>query len=317
MNLSVDVVTVDPIARVMTLDWQVIDDSCIPSNFLIGDPFPSNCPLVNIYVDQNLLAPFQGNGNQPQPIGSSALSSSALSSTPIFQYNVSSLLLYASSSAVFRTTLAMYSRSGAIGGPVNNRRALERSPENYPFDTYATAVIMFAQTNDTSAFVTLSIDDPTGIAFGYYVKAKRLFEDQSAPVDPGFDFVYLPLVISRAALVKTYAIVAIMAMWSITLCLVAIALKAVVFGHTMDSAALVVPAATLFAFTSLRSTLPGAPAQFGAIIDFVGTLPAIALLLVATVICLMAFLLRRPAERHTERHGGGAKDEGTLTQDSS
>ncbi|KAI0044326.1 hypothetical protein FA95DRAFT_1597486 [Auriscalpium vulgare] len=287
LSLSLDVVSVDPIARVVTLDWSILDDSCITSSYNTGDPLPSDsdCPLVNIYVDPNLLAPTQGNGNQPAQIGSSALASSDLSSMPIFQYNVSSLLLYASSFPIFRTSLVMYSTSGAIAG-TSTKRTLERSPENYPFDTYASDVFMFGQTNDTSEFVALSIDEPTGIAFGFYVRGER-FPDASAPPDPNAppdfnDFVNLELSIKRAGLVKTYVIVVILAMWSISLGLVVISLKAVVFGHATDSAVLVVPAATLFAFTGLRSTLPGAPAGF----DFVGTLPAIGFLLLAVLPCL-------------------------------
>lgn len=44
----------------------------------------------------------------------------------------------------------------------------------------------------------------------------------------------------------------------------AIVLKAVAFGYQIEGTVLVVPVATLFAFTSLRTSLPGAPAAFGA-----------------------------------------------------
>ncbi|KAI0059255.1 hypothetical protein BV25DRAFT_1829309 [Artomyces pyxidatus] len=60
----------------------------------------------------------------------------------------------------------------------------------------------------------------------------------------------------------------------------------------MDATVLVVPVATLFAFTQLRGTMPGAPTGFGAIIDFVGTLPTLAFLVITTMFCLFYFLVK-------------------------
>lgn len=40
----------------------------------------------------------------------------------------------------------------------------------------------------------------------------------------------------------------------------------VIFGYPQQAEVLVVPVATLFAFTGLRGTMPGAPAGFGAIV---------------------------------------------------
>ena len=40
----------------------------------------------------------------------------------------------------------------------------------------------------------------------------------------------------------------------------------VIFGYPQRPEVLVVPVATLFAFTGLRGTMPGAPAGFGAIV---------------------------------------------------
>ncbi|TFY78783.1 hypothetical protein EWM64_g5230 [Hericium alpestre] len=87
-----------------------------------------------------------------------------------------------------------------------------------------------------------------------------------------------------------YAIVIIMAMWLVNLDLTAIMIKAVCFRYRMEPSVLVVPVSTLFAFTSLRGTMPGAPASFGAIIDFVGTLPTFAFLIMSTLFCLLCFL---------------------------
>lgn len=49
----------------------------------------------------------------------------------------------------------------------------------------------------------------------------------------------------------------------VTLCLLAIMVKGVIMGRGQRVEILVVPVSALFAFTSLRDTMPGAPGSFG------------------------------------------------------
>lgn len=53
----------------------------------------------------------------------------------------------------------------------------------------------------------------------------------------------------------------------ITLCLLGIMVKGVIMGQGQRVEILVIPVSALFAFTSLRSTMPGAPGSFGASFD--------------------------------------------------
>jgi len=55
----------------------------------------------------------------------------------------------------------------------------------------------------------------------------------------------------------------------------------------------VLPLGALFAFTSVRSNLPGAPSGFGAYIDFIGILPNLVLITLCTFVLFFAVLIRR------------------------
>jgi len=50
---------------------------------------------------------------------------------------------------------------------------------------------------------------------------------------------------------------------AISLVLLFITIKAMIFGYKVDVSVLLVPVATLFAFTTLRGSLPGVPSGFG------------------------------------------------------
>jgi len=55
----------------------------------------------------------------------------------------------------------------------------------------------------------------------------------------------------------------------------------------------VVPVGALFAFTSVRANLPGAPAGFGAAIDFFSILPVLVILALSSAFLLLVVLSRR------------------------
>ncbi|KAI0039646.1 hypothetical protein FA95DRAFT_1567053 [Auriscalpium vulgare] len=220
------------------------------------------------------------------PSDPSVVASNNVAMQPIFQFNASASEIYPSSEAIFRTQMLIF----------NADYDLRSTVENYPFDLYYTEIFMFGIENGTNKHVALSIDLTMGVAFGFKVSGMTLSSDDIdnyiANGLTGFS-----LSITRGVLVKAYVMSIIIAMWIIDLMLVAISIRAVLFGYKTDSAILVVPIATLFAFTSLRSSMPGAPAAFGAIIDFVGTFPTLAYLLFATVLSLASFLRAVPVRQ--------------------
>ncbi|KAI0059256.1 hypothetical protein BV25DRAFT_1161814 [Artomyces pyxidatus] len=166
VGLEMDLIAVDPLASVITLDWTINDDTCIYNSQgqLRSRDHIIACPIVNVYFDPNLFNPSQGG-----QLGTS-LASNNVASTPIFQYNASAYALDISASlAVFRTEMYLYSDPTHI----------QSSLKNYPFDQYYANVYMFGRTNDTNAPVGLSVSYRAGVAFGFTasVEAPDLTDD--------------------------------------------------------------------------------------------------------------------------------------------
>lgn len=123
-----------------------------------------------------------------------------------------------------------------------------------------------------------------GRGFQAHTDSNRTWSDIS-----GRTQIYLK--ISRSTVVKVYAVIIVMVICTtslslrfppstglrpnedgaplglITLCLLGIMVKGVIMGQGQRVEILVIPVSALFAFTSLRSTMPGAPGSFGASFD--------------------------------------------------
>jgi len=184
--------------------------------------------------------------------------------TPIFRHNATAVASQSARNAlaVFRTQLALFS--------VERGRSTLSTLQMYPFDQYSAQIFIFAIDSQTNDLIGLRIGPSHGIAVGF--KATAL----PTPLR-GYSGVIAEIVtISRSPLVQAYVIVIVMAVWLITLMFM-FATASVLCGYELDPGVLVVPVATLFAITQLRGSMPGAPAGFGAIIDFVGLLPCLAL----------------------------------------
>ncbi|KAK0229645.1 hypothetical protein EDD85DRAFT_851152 [Armillaria nabsnona] len=71
-------------------------------------------------------------------------------------------------------------------------------------------------------------------------------------------------------------------------------ITAVVFGFRQRNEIVLIPVGTVFAFTQLRSSMPGAPEGFGDILDFAGLLPCLVLLSISAVTMVGIYLFANP-----------------------
>ncbi|GBE81023.1 hypothetical protein BKA93DRAFT_827765 [Sparassis latifolia] len=259
--LSANLVDVDPTSQTMTLDW-FVNYTC---DF-------SHCQDVNIFFDQNSM---QSNSNS----GSVASNSKP---SPLFLLNGTNFVNlwnsvdFRPSSLVFRTDLSISSYGTG------------RTEQSYPFDKYLAQISIFAEALPGNETVNVTVYQTQGIAVGF--NAQLL---DSGKIDE-FGTLYKFIEVTRGQVVRIYTIFIVMAIWLVTLTFIGACATSVFYGKGMSAAVLVLPVATLFAFTQLRGTLPGAPAGFGADIDFVGILPCLALLTFCSVFMTAVFLFRNP-----------------------
>ncbi|KAK0215406.1 hypothetical protein IW262DRAFT_1299674 [Armillaria fumosa] len=68
----------------------------------------------------------------------------------------------------------------------------------------------------------------------------------------------------------------------------------VFFGFRQWNEIVVVPIGTVFAFTQLRASMPGAPEGFGDILDYIGLLPCLILLSISAITMIGVYLFADP-----------------------
>jgi len=272
VKLDANLISVDSDSQSITLDWFLYyfcPDGSSPST--------SDCPDVDIYFDQNLLrgggSTSTANNEKPTPIFT-------INATDYQGYNASSNPDYRDSSPLFRTQVAM--TNFFYGG---------RSAQSYPFDKYTSTLAFFAQSISDNSTVPIGIGTTSGIAVGFNAKLDTATSGLAAN-----DVSIKNLVVTRGQVIRMYALLIVIAIWMITITFIMACVVSVFFGKGVRGDILVLPVATLFAFTQLRGTMPGAPNGFGADIDFVGILPCLALLTFSSIFMSAVFLFRNPED---------------------
>jgi len=260
LDLEVDVVGIDPIAGSISIIYRITGDSCTGTN----------CSDVNIFTDPNLQI-----SNTPS---TSPVPSTDAPTSPVFRWSPLALTKPDDSYAIFKITSLVVSSD------------LEAPDfQKYPFDIYGAPISVFATEANISTPVGFSIVHTGGLVVGYRITAESLPGCDDSDVYPGK--ICKKIVISRGVLVKAYAIVIIIAVWVITLIFLFTMCYSVVGGFPQRAELLVIPVATLFTVTQLRTTMPGAPSGFGAIIDYAALLPCLAMMTLcgSISITLLAF----------------------------
>ncbi|KAF8883613.1 hypothetical protein CPB84DRAFT_1789856 [Gymnopilus junonius] len=247
----------DPQASVMTMDWTVIGEEnsqCSPEDL-------SACTDINIFFDANLLHASST---------AETIRSSNRPADPIFIHNASALAEgdILANTPTFRTDLALFSPGGT-----------ESSLIYYPFDEYSAEICIFAQDSKDNTVQNQCCTSP-GVS-----------------IPPGV--VDIIITLTRANLVRAFSIVTVIAIVrpfasSASLTSHSNCLGLIIHSSSRhDHLCILGFLATLFAFTQLRGSMPGAPEGF----DFVGLLPCLALLSLSAALTLGAFILSDPTEK--------------------
>ncbi|KAF8184783.1 hypothetical protein BJ912DRAFT_905383 [Pholiota molesta] len=267
--LEAVLVSADPTMSIMSFDWSILSEGpnspCTPTNV-------DQCTDVNIFFDNNLLAETDSSMRTSDP-----------PTTPLFRHNATAAILQdiRANTPTFRTDLQLFS-------PLNH----ESSLIFYPFDVYTSEIFIFAQDVKTNNTVGITISSTRGIAVGFQTSA---IDYPQVDIPAGYIDIFVTL--QRGSLIRAFCVIATIAVWLITLVLLLLMFTCVIFGFRQRSEVLIVPVATVFAFTQLRGSMPGAPAGFGDVLDFVGLLPCLAFLSISAALTLGAFIITDPTDK--------------------
>ncbi|KAK0434208.1 hypothetical protein EV421DRAFT_1992831 [Armillaria borealis] len=270
----------DVLKATMLVDWNIDDDTC-----------KVDCPEVNIFFDPNLSPSDDRRDEGP--------SSDNIPTHPIFIWTN----IYAestndsndrplSSNPQFRTKLIIEPTYEVY---YQNKLISPGTLASYPFDQYYALVFAFAQEASTNKSVSLVLDSASRFIADLKVTTDNMFGTPSEQRDVfGQEVIYVYLYLQRSTLVIAYCLVITVTFWMVTLMICLIMITTVVFGYRQRNEIVVVPIGTVFAFTQLRSTMPGAPEGFGDILDFAGLLPCLVFLSICAVSMVGIYLFTDP-----------------------
>ncbi|KAK0472987.1 hypothetical protein IW261DRAFT_1611359 [Armillaria novae-zelandiae] len=200
----------------------------------------------------------------------------------------------------FQTELPVFSNSQYGDPTADHIYTTYSSDVYYHFDRYTSGVLAFAEYRNTNGSVQLILGSTAGLVEGLKISpvvssASALAQENSTNV---IDF---GLVVERGTLIKIYCVVITITFWLITIMICLVMIMTVGFGFKQRNEIVVVPVGTVFAFTQLRLTMPGAPDGFGDILDFVGVLPCLVLLSISAVTMVGIYIFTDPAQDSREK----------------
>ncbi|KAK0226753.1 hypothetical protein EDD85DRAFT_163293 [Armillaria nabsnona] len=282
--LHADLISADLTQGTMAIDWSILFDNCNSTS--------TNCPSVNIYFDANLLQQSSTGNNEPSDNNRPTIP------TFVWNFTANSQDYVRSNSPKFQTQLFVFPKYDY--GSIHQVRHTYSSDVYYPFDSYFSTVLAFAEDASTNESMPLVLYSTAGLVQGLKISAD--VADASELANEGLpELINIGVTLERGTLIKIYCIVITVTFWLVTIMICLVMIMTVGFGFQQRNEIVVVPVATVFAFTQLRSTMPGAPEGFGDILDFVGVLPCLVLLSISSVTMVGIYIVTDPAQDSREK----------------
>ncbi|KAF4622263.1 hypothetical protein D9613_009525 [Agrocybe pediades] len=253
VELTAEIVAVDPLARTLTMNWYptLTDFNCTPS-----------MPITNT---MDIFMPIE--------LFSNGDSSTSLDTNDklVYRFNLTKLCGGVTFFPSFSTvTNIMSSKKINPQRQVSQRATLQ----SYPFDVYLAQLVMYSRniSESESSGKPVRITDSFGIAVNFEASLldRLIVGGQSGTSEQ----LLVTLQIQRSIMTKIFVVVrrkgimltelqflstGITAVAFLTICAATIVYRSA----SIYSEMFVVPIGTLFAFTSIRANLPGAPSGFG------------------------------------------------------
>ncbi|PVF95385.1 hypothetical protein CPB86DRAFT_817209 [Serendipita vermifera] len=230
ISFSIEYILADPLTRVFVMDWTIETWRGCGATI-----------VADIYLDRGYLDP----------------SSPSFTPGPVYTFNKTAACAgEAESRPGFRTI------SKLLSAPQGELTV--STIQRYPFDAY---IIMFgvqAIDNATSAGMPMNITRSFGFATNFDVTLQK-----SAMFGGNNPRLNVILQVKRTTPIKFFVLITSFANWLIALAVLVVTIATIVYPpHEIYAEIFVVPVGALFACTSVRTNLPGAPSGFGWLFPF-------------------------------------------------
>ncbi|KDR67422.1 hypothetical protein GALMADRAFT_1086258 [Galerina marginata CBS 339.88] len=280
VSLIAEVISVDPISRTIVMNWypKMTSENCSSNH----------STAIDIYIPNTLLdmtSPSWTAQTVDQP-------AYRLNSTQICA-NV--MQAYSS----FRTiTKLVASKEYLVLQVVEDQSSFQ----SYPFDVYLAPFAFYTRNQETGEVAALKISQAFGVAVNFKISLLNSFINIHGP---GMEYLQIYLRVERSTATKIFVVVVAVMNWLTATVFLTICASTIVYSNpAIYSEMFVVPIGALFAFSSIRANLPGAPAGFGATIDMFTIVPVLVIMSACSFFLLLIVLYRRiTADTRREKHG--------------
>ncbi|KAJ6599830.1 hypothetical protein DFH09DRAFT_1128895 [Mycena vulgaris] len=266
IQFNIDIVSVDvDTLSLSVLFFPTAYTKCLRQNL-------TDASVVEIFLDPTLAsgsAPSLSSTDPGDPVYRLAV-------TPFCYFNAS--LQYLPDLPLFQTNLRLLPWVlNPNVYPTSLKATLDSTLGNYPFDNYHALINMTARDGPTTLSIKTSI---TPLAPGFSIGSASLSSDGDSNYVRSIN-------VYRSKPVKIYAILVSMSIAIVSVILFGVTVDACLWGYKRRIEVLLLPVATLFAFTQLRQTLPGVPSGTGTILDYYVNLPCFFLLAASSILAIL------------------------------
>ncbi|KDR77562.1 hypothetical protein GALMADRAFT_138652 [Galerina marginata CBS 339.88] len=239
VSLIAEAISVDPISRTVVMNWYPTLTSVNCS---------SNPPtVIDIYLPNTLLD-MSSPSWTPQSMDQPAY---RLNSTQ----NCFGLFQAYSS---FRTITKLVAAKEYV---IIRLMEDQSSFQSYPFDAYLAPFAFYTRNIATGDVKALKVSQAFGIAVNFEISLLNTHVNRNGP---GMEYLQIYLRIERSTATKIFVVVVAVMNWLTAAVFLTISVATIVYSNPeIYSEMFVVPVGALFAFSSIRANLPGAPAGFG------------------------------------------------------
>ncbi|PPR05773.1 hypothetical protein CVT26_010164, partial [Gymnopilus dilepis] len=242
VSLLAEFISVDPITRTIAMDWY---PTLTGLNCSALEPL-----VVDIYVPNVLLDSGSPSYN------------ATLIDQPAMRLNSTVICTNSIRYPSFRTItkLAAFKDVVFLEG---SGTAGQSTLQNYPFDVYLAEISIYTLNSKTGIIMAPRVSGSFGIAVNFEITLWQEFVSQSVLEDN----LMLYFRIGRSTAIQAFVVIVGLTNWLTAIAFMTILTATLVYQpHKIYAEMFVVPVGALFAFTSIRANLPGAPTGFGATI---------------------------------------------------